>query len=295
GIYKLVMHDAGWSFPMLLEKGKSQIHIPDKHTIFVESGELQQQINECNHKLKLLTKEQVATTQQLQQEKDSIKQQALQEKAKQLEQESNELVSRYIQANKNNLAGVFLVWDKMEWVNFQELERRYQLLDKEMQQTSTGNAIRKEIDRLWHLKPGVTARNFTMPDTSGNPVTLFDIQAKVKILDFWASWCIPCRAANKKLLALYEKYKSQGLEIISVSVDSNEKLWKQAIRKDGCNWIHLSELNTGKDALYRQYKVFRVPACFLLDEHNRCIAAGANEENFEEMILNILKHSSENL
>ncbi|MDE6450822.1 MAG: AhpC/TSA family protein [Odoribacter sp.] len=295
GIYTLFLHDLTWSIPMLLENQSNTILIPDLQSVQIKSGKLQKQITDCQQKLQKLTKQQIAITELLKQEKDKSQQEKLRNKQAQLEKESHEITKHYIRNNSTNMAGLFLAWNRMEWVNFQELENRYLLLDEKLQTSPIGQSIRQKIDERWRLKPGIVARDFTMPDTSGHPVTLSKIQAKVKILDFWASWCIPCRATNKKLVELYEKYKDKGLEIISISIDSSEEQWKKAIRHDGCNWIHLSELNTGKDALYRQYKVFSVPSCFLLDENNQCIAISTNGEDFEKIIGQILKHSSETL
>ena len=109
-----------------------------------------------------------------------------------------------------------------------------------MQNTPIGKAISKEIDRRWYLKPGGIARDFTMPDTAGNPVTLSTIKAKVKILDFWASWCAPCREKNKELNKHYSRLKEQGLEIISISLDDNKQQWLSAIHEDNIRWTHNS-------------------------------------------------------
>lgn len=289
GIYSLVLHDVGWDYPMLLEKGKNKILVSETRAIRLENTKLQRQIKACGDELKKLNEELVFVVEQLRQEKDANKQQALKEKHLNLEEQVESLLARYIQANKNNMAGLFLVWNKMNWVDFQKLENRYQLLDENMQNTPIGKAINKEIDRLWYLKPGIVARDFTMPDTAGNPVTLSTIKAKVKILDFWASWCVPCRAANKRLIPLYEKYKDQGLEIIGISVDRNAAQWKMAIKKDACGWIQLSELKATPDTVYLRYKVTRIPRWFVLDENNRCIATGNDDEGLEEIVIKELK------
>lgn len=285
GIYSLVLHDIGWAYPVLLEKGKNKILISEAATIRLENTKLQRQVKACSDELKKLNEELVATIKQLQQEKVENKQQALKEKQLNLEGQVDSLLARYIRANKNNMAGLLLVWDKMDWVDFQKLENRYRLLDENMQNTPIGKAVSKEIDRRWYLKPGGIARDFTMPDTAGNPVTLSTIKAKVKILDFWASWCVPCRAANKRLIPLYEKYKDKGLEIIGISVDRDAAQWKMAIKKDACGWIQLSELKATPDAVYLRYKATSIPRWFVLDENNRCVATGNDDKGLEEIVI----------
>ncbi len=289
GIYTLFLHDLDWNIPMLLENQNNTIAIPNLQSVQIKGGKLQKQITDCQQKLQKLTKQQIAITELLKQEKDENQQARLHNQQLQLEKQSNEIIKHYIRNNSTNMAGLFLVWDKMEWVNFQELENRFLLLDEKLQTGPIGQSIRQKIDKRWYLKPGGIARDFTIPDTLGNPVSLSSIKAKVKLLDFWASWCTPCRKANKTFITFYEKYKDQGLEIISVSVDRNAKQWKQAIRQDGYKWIQLSELKSTPEAWYRRYKINSIPYWFLLDENNKCIAAGNDEKGLEEMIQKALK------
>ena len=145
---------------MLLEKGKNKILVSETRAIRLENTKLQRQIKACGDELKKLNEELVFVVEQLRQEKDANKQQALKEKHLNLEEQVESLLARYIQANKNNMAGLFLVWNKMNWVDFQKLENRYQLLDENMQNTPIGKAINKEIDRLWYLKTGNCSPGF---------------------------------------------------------------------------------------------------------------------------------------
>lgn len=289
GIYTLFLHDLDWNIPMLLENRENTILIPNLESVRIEGGKLQKQVMDCQQKLQKLTKQQIAITELLKQEKDEKQREKLRSKQLQLENRNNEIIQHYIRNNNANMAGLFLVWNKMEWVNFQELENRYLLLDEKLQTSPLGQSIRQKIDKRWYLKPGGIARDFTIPDTLGNPISLSSIKAKVKLLDFWASWCTPCRKANKTFVTLYEKYKDQGLEIIGVSIDRNARQWKQAIRQDGYQWIQLSELKSTPDAWYRRYKVNSIPYWFLLDENNKCIASGNDEKGLEEMIRKALK------
>ena len=108
------------------------------------------------------------------------------------------------------------------------------------------------------------------------------------MLDFWASWCGPCRAETPNVRRVYEKYKGAGLEIISVSLDTKKENWLQAIEKDQMNWIHTSDLKGWNNAVAKRYGISSVPSILLLDENNRIIARNLRGEALEEAIKNAL-------
>ena len=139
---------------------------------------------------------------------------------------------------------------------------------------------------------GKTAPDFTAPDQYGNPVTLTKILGKVTILDFWASWCKPCRVENPNFVRIYKKYKKKGLQIISVSLDKeNQKnRWLKAIEKDNLNWYNVSNLKFWKDPVAELYNITSIPATFVLDKKGTIIASRlrgqALEQKIEELFQN---------
>lgn len=284
GIYYLVFHDINWSVPVLLENAKTRIDIPsERGDMRIKGGKLQKRLyawSKENRKLQdryRELEEQVKT--------DEGNEQALNSLRLDLMREMNELEDRYIAANNDNMLAVYLIWKRGALIDFLDLENKYNLLDDKLQNGVFGQEFRKWIDKTWHMKPGVLATDFCIPDTCGNPVRLSDFDGKVKILDFWASWCIPCRQANKRMVELYKKYKDQGLEIISISVDTKADQWKRAIRQDGLSWTQVSELKFANGELYSRYKLYGVPTWILLDKNNRCVSLGHAEENLEALII----------
>jgi peroxiredoxin len=103
-----------------------------------------------------------------------------------------------------------------------------------------------------------------MPNTIGEMVNLSDFKGKYVLLDFWASWCAPCRASNPTLVKTYDKLKNRDFTIIGISVDKNRELWLKAINKDGLTWPNLSNVN-GWDEVSNTYGVKAVPQNFLID------------------------------
>lgn len=132
---------------------------------------------------------------------------------------------------------------------------------------------------------GEIAPNFRGTTPSGNTVSLAESSGKLTLIDFWASWCKPCRLQSPKLVELYDKYSSFGLEIISVSVDNDESDWVQAIKDDGLNWLHVSDLKSWNDPIATRYDVKEIPTIFLLDS-NRLVVDKGNYLRSIEVNLN---------
>ncbi len=114
---------------------------------------------------------------------------------------------------------------------------------------------------------GKVAPDITLNDASGATKKLSDLKGKVVILQFWASWCSPCRKENPNVVALYNKYKSQGLDIYSVSLDTDKAAWEKGIKDDGLVWgNHVSDLKKFNSAPVVTYGVNATPTMFLLDK-----------------------------
>jgi peroxiredoxin len=141
-------------------------------------------------------------------------------------------------------------------------------------------------------KIGAKAPDFTAPNPDGEMITLSNILGKVTILDFWASWCRPCRIENPNFVKIYEQYHAKGLEIISVSLDRNnqKQRWVEAIEKDQLNWYNVSNLKFWQDPLAQLYNVSSIPATFILDKDGVILATklrgGALEAKISELLDN---------
>lgn len=189
----------------------------------------------------------------------------------------------------DNIVSAAIVWRRAkELVGKRMLADKVKLLGKSALQTTPGKAVKLLADNIDRMEKENVAPDFTQNDPEGNPVSLYGIKAKVKVLDFWASWCGPCRAETPNVRRVYEKYKDAGLEIISVSLDTKKENWLQAIEKDQMNWIHTSDLKGWNNAVAKRYGISSVPSILLLDENNRIIARNLRGEALEEAIKNAL-------
>lgn len=126
---------------------------------------------------------------------------------------------------------------------------------------------------------GAIAPDLAFPDPDGNIRKLSDLRGKVVLLDFWASWCRPCRGENPHVVAMYQKYHDKGFEVFSVSLDREKESWKRAIAADGLVWPnHVSDLKYWSSEAARTYGVSSIPSTFLLDQNGRIIAKNLRGE-----------------
>ena len=130
--------------------------------------------------------------------------------------------------------------------------------------------------------------DFTVTDLQGDSIKLSSLKGKVLILDFWASWCGPCRFANRQLARIYNKYKSKGLEILSVSLDDEMKDWKKAVTKDKITWMNGIDLS-GWDALSAvKWQVDALPSSFLVNKDGDVVAINLEMDELEKKIKELL-------
>lgn len=134
------------------------------------------------------------------------------------------------------------------------------------------------IARLENVQIGKTAPEFTLPDTAGVDVSLSDFRGKYVLLDFWASWCPPCRRENPNVVKAYQDYKDKNFTIIGISLDNNKAKWLKAIQDDHLTWTHVSDLKYWDSEIPALYGVRGIPANVLLDPDGVIIAKNITGE-----------------
>ncbi|HVD96959.1 MAG TPA: TlpA disulfide reductase family protein [Cytophagaceae bacterium] len=139
------------------------------------------------------------------------------------------------------------------------------------------------------LKIGQQAPDISLPDTSGNVKTLSSLRGNYVLVDFWASWCGPCRYENPNVVRLYQKYHAKGFEVFSVSLDQNKKSWMRAIEADGMEWTHVSDLKKWESAVAPVYNINSIPMTFLLDKKGVIIAKDLRGADLEKKLASILE------
>ena len=171
----------------------------------------------------------------------SAKMEKIREKFEPFTQQLNKIDQRFIDTHPDSYLTAELLMYKVSSMKADSAQRLFSQLTPRVQQSTWGKVVRKEIEQMLSGSSGSKAAAFASQDINGNPLKLADFQGKYVLLDFWASWCVPCRKGNPHLLKLYGQYKDKGLEIIGISDDdSNPKAWHNAVEKDGIGvWKHI--------------------------------------------------------
>jgi peroxiredoxin len=184
------------------------------------------------------------------------------------------IFEKFIKNNPNNYFSLFVLSSLGPTTDAFELDTLYNSLAKNLQETEAGLQIKKSIDALKPTSIGAAAPDFTQNDVNGTPVTLSSFKGKYVLLDFWASWCGPCRQENPNVVKAYNLYKGKNFTIIGVSLDKPDGKadWLAAIKNDGLTWTQVSDLNQWSNKVALLYAVQSIPHNFLIDPSGKIIA-----------------------
>ncbi len=157
---------------------------------------------------------------------------------------------------------------------------------KEINKSLIANKAKKEAANV--LAPGKIAPDFTCTKTDDKPLSLSDLRGKVVLLDFWASWCVPCRNENPNVVRVYNQYKDKGFTVMSVSLDQDKAKWIAAIEKDQLSWPnHVSDLKGWDSEAGKKYQITGIPFTVLIDQEGKIIKTNLRGEALEQELQKI--------
>ncbi|WP_010516680.1 TlpA disulfide reductase family protein [Croceivirga radicis] len=207
----------------------------------------------------------------------------LQEKAKTFELD-------FVKANPNGLISA-LILDKLlntKALPVSEIEEMYNALTPAIKATRPGKRIGKQLEIEKTTAIGSKAPNFSGPTPDGSELAFNQVKGKLTLIDFWAGWCRPCRMENPNIVAVYNKYKDKGFNVVGVSLDQKKEMWLQAIEDDGLAWNHVSNLQRFQDPIAKAYNINAIPAAFLVDENGVIVAKNLRGPALEEKVAELL-------
>ncbi|MBC9914665.1 TlpA family protein disulfide reductase [Chitinophaga varians] len=197
---------------------------------------------------------------------------ALEAKVEVLRLQRRERSKQYIAVHPESPVSVDLIADMAVIGEFAPLDSLYRQLKPAAQQTAAGTRLGKRLEVLKRSAVGQPMIDFTQADVNGKPVRLSDFKGKYVLLDFWASWCGPCRAENPNVLKAYNTFKNKNFTVVGVSLDDKADKWKQAIEQDGMPWMQVSDLKGFRNEVAQQYGIQAIPCSFLIDPQGIIIA-----------------------
>lgn len=171
---------------------------------------------------------------------------------------------------------------------YADVQPVFEKLSADLKNSVKGKIFGAKIALAKTAAIGVQAGDFTQPDTAGVPVSLSSFRGKWVLIDFWASWCAPCRAESPVLKQAYEAFKSKNFDILAVSLDFNRANWLKAIKDDGLPWHHVSDLKYWKNAVAVQYGVVSAPQNVLVNPSGKIVAKNLRGDELKEMLAELL-------
>jgi peroxiredoxin len=195
----------------------------------------------------------------------------------------------YAVANRNSVVaayyGLLYLNEPGKAENVQML---YDTLTPAVKKSYFGGKLESIVSSATKTAVGQMAPEFSQADTSGNPISLSSLRGKYVLIDFWASWCGPCRQENPNIVKAYAAYKDKGFDILGVSLDQQKSDWLKAIETDKLYWNQVSDLKYWENDVAKLYGIQSIPASFLLDKEGRIIAKNLRGAELEAKLAELM-------
>jgi peroxiredoxin len=178
----------------------------------------------------------------------------------------------FVKANSTSMIAPYLIIRNVYQFELPELEEITVSIDTNLSGSPYYEKLKERVEILRAVQIGQPAPDFTQNDTAGHPLTLSSLRGKVLLVDFWASWCRPCRAENPNVVGAWQQYQAKGFDVLGVSLDRDREKWLAAIREDHLTWNQVSDLAYWNNQAAKLYGISSIPSNVLLDANGIIIA-----------------------
>jgi len=254
-------------------------------------GESQQVLNRYNAINQIVMREKMKMEMEARDayaEQNQMKLQALQQQFQKVMDETGKKQAELFKIYKDSPVTAFVIASGMNQMDYASLKSLFEGLGEPARQSSYGQMITQQLAALEQVEPGAVAPDFNGTTLNGDTFSLHGIKAKVKLVDFWASWCAPCRQEMPNVVKIYKKYCESGLEIIGVSLDEKKPDWEKALDDEKMTWPNIMD---EQKEIAARYFVRGIPHTILLDENNHIIAKDLRGKALEKKIAELLGES----
>lgn len=196
----------------------------------------------------------------------------LEEKLEMIRSEKRVMAKQFIRAHPESFFSLSMVSSFAYSEDYRDLFSLYEALGQSIKASKEGKRFAERLAILKHRSIGEQILDFTQNDVNGKPVSFSAFKGKYVLVDFWASWCAPCRAENPNVLKAYNTYKDKNFTVVGISLDTKSENWKKAIKDDGMPWTELSDLKGWKNELATYYGIQGIPSTLLIDPKGKIIA-----------------------